>query len=215
MQVSLVASTLQIAVLKEIYRYWVIHDQGIAVDQISCIISKEELAKQLELLELSALVQKTDDIYEITAAGRSKFTVVLTGGVYDLIHRGHIVTLNEAANLADFLIVVVAHDITVENRKRKPFHSAEDRAALLNALDMVGAAVIGDEHDHMRVVRRIKPNVIALGSDQHHMVERLKEQVSDQGFPNTQIVRLSAEYEGMATTKLINKIIDRYQQLRE
>lgn len=203
------ATALQIDILKQIYKYWVMYDAPIHLDNIRCIISQGELANELKLLEVSELINKEDSSYSITVAGRSKFSVVLTGGVYDLIHQGHIVTLNEAASHGDFLIVVIARDITAHKSKRLPFHPEEDRVSLLNAITVVGAAIPGDEVDHMRVVRRIKPDVIALGADQDHIVAELQTEIKDQGFPDTKIVRLVAEYEGLATTKIIDKIIRR------
>ncbi len=203
------ATALQIDILKQIYKYWVTYDAPIQIDKIKCIISQDELTNELKLLEVSELVNKEGSSYSITLAGRSKFSVVLTGGVYDLIHQGHIVTLTEAASHGDFLIVVIARDLTAHKRKRLPFHPEEDRVSLLNAITMVDAAISGDEIDHMRVVRRIKPDVIALGADQDHIEAELKIEIKDQGFPDTKIIRLEAEYEGLATTKLINKIIER------
>ncbi len=203
------ATALQIDILKQIYKYWVMYDLPIQIENIRCILSQDELANELKLLEVSELINKEGSSYSITTAGRSKFSVVLTGGVYDLIHQGHIVTLNEAASHSDFLIVVIARDVTAHNRKRLPFHPERDRVNLLNEITIVGAAILGDEVDHMRVVRRIKPDVIALGADQDHIVAELKIEIKDQGFPDTKIIRLEAEYEGLATTKLINKIIER------
>ena len=105
--------------------------------------------------------------------------------------------------------MVIARDVTAHQSKRLPFHPESDRVSLLNNITIVDAAILGDEVDHMRVVRRIKPDVIALGADQNHIEADLKIEIKDQGFPDTKIIRLEAEYEGLATTKLINKIIDR------
>ncbi len=205
------ATALQIDILKQVYRHWVLYDDAIPRDKITSIVPKSMLNDELKLLEISGLLENLNGKYKITSAGRSKFRVVLTGGVYDLIHRGHLITLQEAANYGDFLIVVVARDITVRTRKREPIHSDIDRAYLLNSLCVVDAAIPGDEVDHMRVVRRIKPDVIALGADQFHIVSELKLQIEDQGFPDTKIIRLKADYEGLATSKLIEKIINRVE----
>ena len=53
----------------------------------------------------------------------SSSKIVLAGGVFDIIHPGHINTLNAAKKLGDFLVVVIATDKTaVKMKKRKPLH---------------------------------------------------------------------------------------------
>lgn len=203
------ATALQIEVLKQIFREWVINDSGIPISRLQIPIPSEMLEKEIKKLEISNLVEIFDDCLNITPAGRSKFKVVLTGGAYDLLHKGHIITLKEAKALGDFLVVVVARDITVNRRKRTPIHSEEDRRYLLNELNVVDAAVLGDEVDHMRIVRRIKPDFVAIGADQDHIIGVLKEQITDAGMENTKIVRLDADYEGLATSKVIDEIKNR------
>ena len=64
--------------------------------------------------------------------------IVLAGGVFDIIHPGHIHTLNDAKKLGDILVVVVATDKTaVKMKKREPLHSAELRQELVSSLSMV------------------------------------------------------------------------------
>ena len=105
----------------------------------------------------------------LTKKGRSAIKVVLTGGVFDIIHPGHIHTLNSAKLLGDVLIVVVATDKTVVTMKRKkPLHNQEQRRSLINSLKMVDLAVIGNEKDIFTTVKDIQPEVIALGYDQAH-----------------------------------------------
>ena len=68
----------------------------------------------------------------------SKSKIVLAGGVFDIIHPGHIHTLNDAKKLGDVLVVVVATDKTaIKMKKREPLHSAELRQELVSSLTMV------------------------------------------------------------------------------
>lgn len=207
--IIIVSITLQIAILRKVFKHWVINDQALPVDLLDCNISEDQLKNELKLLDISGLIKITDTLLEITPAGRSKIKVVLTGGAYDLLHKGHIITLQEAKQLGDFLVVVVARDVTVKNRKRKPIHSEQDRVFMLNQLKIVDVAILGDEIDHMRVVRRIKPNIVALGADQDHIKEVLLDQFKDQGQEQTKIMRLKADYEGLATSRLIQEILHR------
>ena len=95
--------------------------------------------------------------------------IVLAGGVFDIIHPGHINTLNAAKKLGDVLVVVVATDKTaIKMKKRRPLHSAKLRQELVSSLSMVDLCIIGDEDDIFKTVDLVKPQVIALGYDQTH-----------------------------------------------
>ena len=99
----------------------------------------------------------------------SSSKIVLAGGVFDIIHPGHINTLNAAKNLGDVLVVVVATDKTaLKMKKRKPLHNAQLRQELVSSLSMVDLCIIGDEDNIFRTVDLVKPNIIALGYDQTH-----------------------------------------------
>ena len=110
-----------------------------------------------------------EDRTTLTELGRSSLRVVLAGGVFDIIHPGHIHTLNAAKALGDVLIVVVATDSTaVKMKKRQPLHSKEQRQELVNSLIMVDLCLIGQEDDIFKTVNLVKPQIIALGYDQVH-----------------------------------------------
>ena len=95
--------------------------------------------------------------------------IVLAGGVFDIIHPGHIHTLNAAKALGDVLVVAIATDKTAQKmKKRPPLHSQELRCELVSSLSMVDVAVIGHEQDIFETVKDVKPNVIVLGYDQVH-----------------------------------------------
>jgi len=130
-------------------------------------VGSETSSKSLESLEANGLVgpgKKT-----ITAKGRESLQIVLAGGVFDIIHPGHIHTLNEAKKLGNVLVVVIATDSTaVKMKKRLPLHSQEQRKLLVDSLEAVDAAVIGSDSDIFKTVGLIKPQIIALGYDQAH-----------------------------------------------
>ena len=99
----------------------------------------------------------------------SNSRIVLAGGVFDIIHPGHIHTLNDAKKLGDVLVVVVATDKTaIKMKKREPLHSAELRQELVSSLTMVDLCIIGDEGDIFKTVDLVRPQIIALGYDQTH-----------------------------------------------
>jgi cytidyltransferase-like protein len=87
---------------------------------------------------------------------------VLTGGVFNTIHQGHIWFLKKAKELGDCLIVVVANDKTV--LKKKPLiKPQEERKEALERLGIADKVVIGDERDFLKVVKKERPKVVALG----------------------------------------------------
>lgn len=105
----------------------------------------------------------------LTDRGRGCLRVVFAGGVFDIIHPGHIHTLNAARRLGDMLVVVVATDSTVRRmKKRSPLHTQGQRRDLVGSLSVVDACLVGDEDDIFSTVRRVRPQVIALGYDQAH-----------------------------------------------
>ena len=95
--------------------------------------------------------------------------IVLAGGVFDIIHPGHIHTLNAAKALGDILVVAIATDKTAEKmKKRSPLHNQELRRELVSCLSMVDKAIVGHEDDIFQTVKEVKPNIIVLGYDQVH-----------------------------------------------
>jgi len=133
-----------------------------------------------------------------------KMARVMASGVFDLLHIGHLYYLEEAKKYGDELIVVVACDETVRKKKHEPIMPAEERRKLVEALKPVDKAVVGYEDDFLRIVEEIKPDVIALGYDQHF--EGLEEMLRQRGI-KAKIVRCG-KYDGdlNKTRKIIEKI---------
>ena len=138
------------------------------------MFSKDMIDLKIDELIKNQLVNK--DRKTLTNAGRNSLCVVLAGGVFDIIHPGHIYTLNAAKELGDVLVVVVATDNTaVKMKKRRPLHSQEQRQELVNSLSMVDLCLIGQEDDIFKTVNHVKPQIIALGYDQVHQEKFITE----------------------------------------
>lgn len=93
--------------------------------------------------------------------------VVATGGCFDLLHAGHVATLQAARGLGDCLVVCLNSDASVRRLKgpTRPLVPAADRARILEALDCVDAVVVFDEDTPVDVLRAIRPQVWAKGGD--------------------------------------------------
>lgn len=142
-------------------------------------MSPIELISKKTSLPLDEINSKIDDLIKkqlinkdrttLTEIGQNSLRVVLAGGVFDIIHPGHIHTLNAAKALGDVLVVVVATDnTTIKMKKRRPLHSQEQRQELVKSLSMVDLCLIGQEDDIFKTVNRVRPQIIALGYDQVH-----------------------------------------------
>jgi glycerol-3-phosphate cytidylyltransferase/FAD synthetase len=130
-------------------------------------LSDNIINEKIDGLKKNGLVE--NDKLSLTDLGRTSLRVILAGGVFDIIHPGHIHTLNAAKALGDVLVVVVATDKTAEKmKKRTPLHKQDQRRDLVKSLSMVDLCVIGQEGDIFKTVEVIKPEIIALGYDQVH-----------------------------------------------
>ena len=139
-----------------------------------CMLSEDMIDSKIDELIKNQFVN--EDRRTLTEIGRRSLRVVLAGGVFDIIHPGHIHTLNAAKVLGDVLVVVVATDNTaVKMKKRNPIHSQEQRQELVNSLSMVDLCLIGQEDDIFKTVNLVRPEIIALGYDQVHQEKFITE----------------------------------------
>jgi rfaE bifunctional protein nucleotidyltransferase chain/domain len=93
--------------------------------------------------------------------------VVSTGGCFDLLHAGHVATLEAARQLGDCMIVCLNSDDSARRLKGdgRPLQPASDRGRVLSALRCVDAVVVFDEDTPIDVLRRLRPDVWVKGGD--------------------------------------------------
>lgn len=93
--------------------------------------------------------------------------VVLTNGVYDLMHVGHIRCLEDARSRGDFLVVGVNSDRSAKALKGKglPMIPAAERKEMISALWFVDYVIEFDEDDAEELIRAIKPSIYAKGTE--------------------------------------------------
>jgi len=101
---------------------------------------------------------------DVRAAGG---TVVATGGCFDLLHPGHVQTLQAARALGDCLIVLLNSDASVRRLKgpSRPVTGERDRAAVLRALECVDAVLVFAEDTPVAALQRVRPHVWVKGGD--------------------------------------------------
>lgn len=94
--------------------------------------------------------------------------VVLTNGVFDILHRGHVTYLAEARALGASLVVAVNTDASVRRLGKgddRPVNGCEDRMAVLAALEAVSLVVAFDEETALEVVQEAQPEIYVKGGD--------------------------------------------------
>lgn len=94
-------------------------------------------------------------------------TIVLANGCFDLLHAGHIRYLQAAKELGDRLVVAINSDESVHSLKGegRPLMPANERAEILAALSAVDAVTVFCEPDVNALIREIRPDVHAKGTD--------------------------------------------------
>lgn len=135
---------------------------------------------------------------------------VMATGVFDILHPGHLHYLEEAGELGDELVVVVATDRTARERKHEPITPQEMRLKMIRSLRIVDKAVLGKEGDMYGIVKELEPDIIALGHDQAHDPENVRKELEDRGM-NVKVIRLGQfDHDLNGTRKIIQKVIDWY-----
>ncbi|CAM5204090.1 D-glycero-beta-D-manno-heptose 1-phosphate adenylyltransferase OS=Castellaniella defragrans OX=75697 GN=HNR28_001461 PE=4 SV=1 [Castellaniella denitrificans] len=100
--------------------------------------------------------------------GRFPRPLIFTNGVFDILHRGHVTYLDQAARLGASLIVGVNTDDSVRRLGKgedRPLNGQDDRAALLAALACVDGVVLFSEDTPLALIQALRPDVIVKGGD--------------------------------------------------
>lgn len=94
-------------------------------------------------------------------------SIVLTNGCFDLVHAGHIYSLEKAAALGDELWVALNSDSSVRKLKgiNRPIYSQNERAYLLGALESVDLTFFFDRTNLAQEIKRLRPDFYAKSGD--------------------------------------------------
>lgn len=132
-------------------------------------------------------------------------TVAFTNGCFDILHEGHIFSLTQAANEADYLIVAVNSDASVKRLGKgdnRPINNESSRAILLAALSVADAVIIFNEDTPLQLISTLLPDVLVKGGD--YTIDQIagaKEVIENGGR-----VVINKIIDGFSTTNIIHKI---------
>lgn len=131
--------------------------------------------------------------------------IVFTNGCFDILHRGHVEYLQEAAALGDRLIIGLNSDASVRRLGKatdRPLNDQDSRAKVLSALRLVDAVVIFDQDTPMELIQAIGPDVLVKGGDWKEGQIVGADVVKARGGE----VRSVKLVDGFSTTALVEKI---------
>jgi len=131
---------------------------------------------------------------------------IMCFGTFDLLHLGHLHYFEQAKKYGDYLIVVIARDITKQQQKKKTIFNEQERRDLVEQLRLVDEAVLGYPDNHLKVILEKKPNIICLGYDHPVSEKELEQKLQALGL-DTKIVRVKAFHPPKYKSGKIRKFI--------
>ena len=159
------------------------------------------------------MIDNLKEILSIVSELRSENKqIVFTNGVFDILHKGHVDYLKEAATFGNILIVGVNSDSSVKRLKGddRPLNSELDRAFILSELRSVDFVIIFEDDTPIELIDLIKPDVLVKGGDYDPNItdnSDVKYIVgSDIVLKNDGQVKTVNLTPGRSTTKTINKM---------
>ncbi len=130
--------------------------------------------------------------------------VVMTNGVFDILHAGHVSYLSNARKLGDRLIVAVNSDASTRRLKgdSRPVNPLENRMIVLGALESVDWVVSFEEDTPQRLIAGVLPDLLVKGGD--YKPEEIAG--SEEVWANGGEVRVLNFEDGISTTNIIKRI---------
>ncbi|MGH8445451.1 MAG: bifunctional D-glycero-beta-D-manno-heptose-7-phosphate kinase/D-glycero-beta-D-manno-heptose 1-phosphate adenylyltransferase HldE, partial [Solimonas sp.] len=177
---------------------------GIVVGKLgTATVTRDELQQVLSGREDGGVVGEDALLLALAKARAAGRRIVMTNGVFDVLHVGHARYLEDARRLGDLLIVAVNDDASVRRLKgpSRPLNTTEDRMALLAALRCVDFVVPFTEDTPARLIGRVLPDLLVKGGDYQ------PEQIAgyDAVTANGGRVLVLPFHDGYSTSSLIGK----------
>lgn len=182
---------------------------GLEVERFGCVpITQEEVIADLRLSAGAGTgkIRTADELVTELSLRRSRHeTVVFTNGCYDILHAGHVRFLEQCKALGNIVVVGLNSDASVRalnKGKDRPIVPERHRAEVIAALQSVDYVVLFDEPTPLRLIEKIRPEVLVKGEDWKDQGVVGREFVESQGGK----VILLPLVEGLSTTRLIERI---------
>ena len=139
--------------------------------------------------------------------------IVFTNGCFDILHKGHVSYLAQAADLGDRLIVALNTDKSVKEQQKgenRPINPEDARAMVLAGLGFVDLVILFDEQTPLNIIKELLPDVLVKGADYdpNETNQTSKKYIvgSDVVKTNGGEVKVINLEEGFSTTKILDKI---------
>uniref|UniRef100_UPI003217DF83 D-glycero-beta-D-manno-heptose 1-phosphate adenylyltransferase n=1 Tax=uncultured Draconibacterium sp. TaxID=1573823 RepID=UPI003217DF83 len=157
------------------------------------VISKSKIFRDFESLEPLLTIWKG-----------SNNTIVFTNGCFDIIHHGHVDSLQKSAALGTRLIVGLNSDASVERLKGefRPVFKEQSRAEIIAAFECVDAVIIFDEETPAEIIAKIVPDVLVKGAE--YKIHEIAGH--DTVLNNGGRVEILELVDGISTTDIIERI---------
>jgi D-beta-D-heptose 7-phosphate kinase/D-beta-D-heptose 1-phosphate adenosyltransferase len=116
---------------------------------------------------MGQVISEDELIIQLGPENRNGRRVVFTNGCFDLLHPGHVRSLEQARELGDLLVVGLNSDASVRELKgaARPVLAQEERAAILAGLAAVDYVVIFDRPTPREILARLRPDILVKGAD--------------------------------------------------
>ncbi len=139
--------------------------------------------------------------------------IVFTNGCFDILHKGHVTYLAQAAELGNKLVVAINTDASVKRLGKgddRPINSEEARAFVLSALGFVDMVILFDNDTPLEVIQALKPDILVKGADYDPNETDLSSKKYIVGSDVVKSyggeVKAISLVEGFSTTGIINKM---------
>ncbi|VFP86061.1 bifunctional D-glycero-beta-D-manno-heptose-7-phosphate kinase/D-glycero-beta-D-manno-heptose 1-phosphate adenylyltransferase HldE [Candidatus Erwinia haradaeae] len=183
---------------------------GVVVGKIgTSTVSPEELNRSIVNRSKKGcrVVNEAQLIIAVNQARQCGEKIVMTNGVFDILHAGHISYLVSAKKLGNRLIVAVNSDASTRRLKgaSRPVNTLMNRMSVLSALEMVDWVVSFEEDTPRSIIKKILPDFLVKGGDYQHKLKDIAG--SQEVLANGGDVRILNLKEGITTSNIIKKII--------
>jgi FAD synthetase len=151
------------------------------------------------LLDALRLLGKVDFMWPQHVSSTKR---VLVGGVFDILHLGHLYFLRKARELGRVYVVIAKDQTVMETKGRLPVLSEKERAEILSELKAVTEVVIGTyPPDFRKIVQEVKPDIIFLGPDQTSLKPLIERALKETGI-KAEIRQLDKRLENYSSTRI-------------